>query len=158
MLVKITNEAPQGKTSAVIHIHTHARADMKYCGKMLTFAVSTITPHLHHLVLLSLPQSHPRKINANSVFWYLLTVHLRVCYHSCVEGSKEKADSFRLSDALMPSSHCPTCTMPHRISLSSNQQYLSLLHCSFHPSCILHPSCFLFVQFIAVLADKDGLL
>lgn len=125
---------------------------------MLTLAVWTITPHLRPLVLLSLPQSHPRKINANSVFWYLQTVHLRPSYRSHVEGSKEKADSFRLSDALMPSSHCPTCTIPHLISLSSNQPYLSLIHCSFHLSCVLHPSCFLFVYFIAVLADRDGLL
>lgn len=48
----------------------------------------------------------------------------------------------------MPSSHCPTCTVPHLISLSSNQPYLSLIHCSFHLSCVLHPSCFLFVYFM----------
>jgi len=146
---------PKGKQ---MQSYTHTHTDIKSSGKKLTFAESTTTPHLRPLVLLSLPLSHPRKINANSVFWYLLTVHLRVCYHSGVEGSKEKADSFRLSDALMPSSHCPTCTIPHLISVSSNQQYLSLLHCSFHLSRILHPSCFLFVHFITVLADRDGLL
>ncbi len=140
------------------HTHTHTHTHTKSFRKTLTFTESTITPHLHPLVLLSLPQSHPRKINANSVFPYLLTVHLRARYHSRVEGSKEKADSFRLSAALMSSSHCPTRIIPHLISLYSNQPYLSLVHCSFHLSRVLHPSCFLFVHFIAALADKGGLL
>ncbi len=131
---------PRGKTSAAIHTHTHTHTqNLSGNADVHRINHNTSPPPL---VLLSLPQSHPCKINANSVFPYLLTVHLRARYHSRVEGSKEKADSFRLSAALMSSSHCPTRIIPHLISLYSNQPYLSLVHCSFHLSRVLHPSCF----------------
>lgn len=95
------------KISAVAHTNTHSHAQEN--ADVCKINRNTSPPPL---LLLPLPKSHPRKINADSVFLFLLlspqNVHLRASYLSRTEGSKERADSHGLLAALMHQLHCPS--------------------------------------------------
>lgn len=134
------------KISAVAHTntHSHARENADVCK----INRNTSPPPL---LLLPLLKSHPRKINADSVFLFLLlspqNVHLRASYLSRTEGSKKKSWLPRATSC-SDASTTLSLTISHQWILSLHpliKPYLSLIRCSFHLS--RPPSCTFFLPF-----------